>query len=129
MFSTTKTISRLAALTMAAGVVGLGAGPVSADAPSEGSFTVNFSDVNPCTDELIGITIHTEFQEHLDHKNNDQGRASRTGTTVTAMSCITGRRTSPKTRMSSVRPSKTLGGTLMGLHSGRTASSWRRKVS
>ena len=79
----TNRIGRLAAVTLAAGigVVGLTGSPASADRPIEFSDSSTFADVNPCTDELVDITINVDVRLH-EHKNgNVVVHVSRTGTT------------------------------------------------
>lgn len=81
--TTKRTIGRLTALGIAAGVsvAGLGIGPASADAPAEFSVVDSFTAENPCTGEDHGITINIDIREHLHRNGNMIGRASRTGTT------------------------------------------------
>jgi len=53
-----------------------------ADEPAEIPFDpIVFDDVDPCTGDLMEVTIFFDIFEHLGHRNNIVGRAVRTGFT------------------------------------------------
>jgi hypothetical protein len=75
-------IGRRVAVGFAAalGAIGLGAVPAAADAPAEFSFSVTFSDVNPCTGADHDVTLNLDVREHV-HGDRVVAHESRTGTT------------------------------------------------
>lgn len=60
-------------ITAATAAVGLGlgaiAGTVGADSPTEFTDTVAFQDLNPCSQQVHGVTITFHIREHV-HSNN-----------------------------------------------------------
>ena len=52
-----------------------------ADKPAAFSFSVTFTDLNPCTGTPHDITIFLDVYEHQEHNNNFVGRVVRTGFT------------------------------------------------
>ncbi len=70
----------LTTLTTVALLIGLVAGPATADTPEEFTETEKFEDVNPCSGELITITIDAYLSVHM-HDDTYVVRVKRTGTT------------------------------------------------
>lgn len=81
--TTTTSIRRLVTLAAATavGIVGFGAAPAAADAPTHGTVTNTFTATNPCTGDDHDITIAVEFSGHVGHGDRFVGQATRSGTT------------------------------------------------
>ena len=63
-------------------LIGLVAAPAAADKPVQlGPFQEVFVDVDPCTGELMEVTLNFTFFEHSGHNNNFVGLVVTTGST------------------------------------------------
>jgi len=76
---TRKKLSVLMAMGLI--LLGLGALPAAADAPTRFFDSITFPDINPCTGLEQLVTINFDFSEHQGHPHNFVGHVKRTGTT------------------------------------------------
>lgn len=77
-YSRTRTIAAIAGISI--GSIGWTGSSASADRPVEYEDSLTVEAVNPCTDELIEITIHAEVRLH-EHGDRFVAHVSRTGST------------------------------------------------